>query len=102
MDISVLEQLFTVEFFLVAVGVYVIIASLRKSFSEFFKKGWVKRLMPLLPLVLGATAMAFIPDMSPWNSLGGKLLHGMIAGFVSGHIHSIAKNSILVSGKIEK
>ena len=96
MDISVLEQLFTVEFFLVAAGIYAAITTLRKSFKDFFKKALVKRLLPLLPLVIGAVAMMFIPDMSAWESVGGKCLHGLIAGFVSSHLHSIAKNSILV------
>ena len=89
------EHLLTTEFFLVVVGIFAVIYTLRRSFPKFFEKKGVINLLPILPLVVGMLLMAFIPALSKWDNVGARVLHGLVAGFMAGHFHKIGKQTIL-------
>ncbi len=89
------DELLTTEFFLVVVGIFALIWTLRKSFSQFFKNKVILQFMPMLPLVLGVLAMVTIPGLSNWDAVGARVLHGLFAGFFAGHFHKLGKQTIL-------
>jgi len=89
------SDLLTTEFFLVVGGIFVSIYTMRKILPNVFKNKWVDRFLPVLPLLLGMFAMVCIPELSDWESIGAKALHGLFCGFFAGHLHKLGKQTIL-------
>lgn len=51
----------------------------------------IGRLLPLLPLLLGALGSILVPSLSPGSSLGEHVVYGVLTGAFSGQLYESVK-----------
>lgn len=96
-----IELLLSVGFWLTVTGIYTTLKTAQKVWPKFFQKPLVQRALPLAPVLLGGLAMALIPGLSEFSSIGARILHGLVAGTVASHFKKIGAQTILGNGIIK-
>lgn len=98
MDNSAFNALFSWQFLLFSLSMFVVTWVIR-TISEYFfsvssKMLWEKLLLPLMPIVLGVL-VAGIAKKYPYpdglNSLSARLMFGCVAGMLSGLVYQVVK-----------
>lgn len=63
----------------------------RRSFPQSV---FVLRLLPLLPLLLGALLAVLVPSLAPGESVGERSVYGVLAGAFSGQLYALVKRQV--------
>ena len=80
--------------FLLGIGVYIVCLILKRSIPWFSSNKTLKRLVPLVVLVLSVGG-AFIPGVFPESETGPKILYGLFSCFVASYMYSFIKKTVL-------
>lgn len=90
-----LFQIFGLNVIFLGIGVYIVTLTLKRVFADKLNASrLLKRLFPLLPIVFGV-GIAFFPGVFPSQSIGIKVVNGLVASFLASYLHSLVKKTAL-------
>lgn len=82
----------------IMIAAWFLIALPKRMFPEFFATPIMKRLLPLMPMLL-CMALIWLPGLRPKNvEWGWMLILGILLGWGVGHLHKVIGRSILGQG----
>ena len=92
-----LTSLITGNNLILAGGTFAIMATLRKSFKDFFATTFGQRVLPILPLLIaiGGALGGVCDGVTTWQD---KVMLGCICGFAAGHLFKLGRTSLLGIG----
>jgi len=100
---NIVETLVTPQVLALAAAIVAVLFGINKAVPKLRAKVWWRKLLPVLPLVLGVGG-AFLPgviDHEP-GSWGSLVLAGLFAGFLAAHGRKIFKRILLDKMKSEE
>ncbi len=100
---NIVETLVTPQVLALAGAIVAVLFGIGKAFPELRKKAWWKKILPLMPLVLGVGG-AFLPgviahDEGMWGTL---VLAGLFSGFMAAQGRKIFKRLLVDKMKSEE
>ncbi len=95
MGLSELAQnLLTVENGLIMLTSSALIKAVARVFPGQFKRGWVARIQPLLPILL-CSLFVWLPGVRPDEAAGARFFVGIILGSFSASIYKAVTQTLL-------
>lgn len=94
--VDVVARLVTPQNLGMSAALWLLLEVTRALLPRLFQSGRFKRLLPLLPEIVGGAAYWIVPTLAaPGATVGERLLTGIVVGTGSSKIHALIKQSIL-------
>lgn len=95
---GLIDAVFATQHIIAMVATWALIEVIKRLVPTMATSGWFKRLLPLMPLIF-CSAAVWLPGVSmpmPW---GSRVLLGIVLGSISGHVHKMARQTLLGATK---
>jgi len=94
--VDVVGRLVTPQNLGMSAGLWLLLETARRLAPRLFQSGTFKRLLPILPEVLGAGVYWLMPALAaPHASLGERLLTGIVVGTGASKVRKLIRQSLL-------
>lgn len=67
------------------------VSALTGAYKLVIGEGLLKRLLPLVPLLLGVLGAVLVPSLTPGQSPGERVVWGVLAGAFSGQLYETVR-----------
>lgn len=87
-------KIFTINVSIMAIAIYIVTLTIKRCLYDFIEKiSILKRLYTIVPILLGVI-FSIIPGTLPDDTIGSKILNGLVASFMASFLHSFVKKIV--------
>jgi hypothetical protein len=95
------DLLLTKENLIIMVASWFLIAVAKRVLPNLFKKPFMARILPMLPMVL-CMGLIWLPGLRPPTAWGATLVTGIVLGWGVGQLHKVLAQSVLGKDEVIK